>query len=191
MRFRNSNRRPLAVLCAASALVFSGCQVRPPGTIETTLIQGAKQHLTVRGRQDQNPLQATDENIHRGQKNFGAYCMVCHGLDGQNTGVPFAEKMSPPVPPLNSKSVQAYTDGQLHWIIQNGISPSGMPASKDVFRDEEIWELVLYVRHLPPKGSLGVPSVYGEAIRPELSADGIQKADLNPPRSGNYLRMHR
>ena len=187
----HSSRRPLAVMSALSALLFSGCQVRPPGTIETTLIQGAKQHLTVRGRQDPNPLPATDENIHRGQKNFGAYCMVCHGLDGQNTGVPFAEKMSPPVPPLNSKSVQAYTDGQLHWIIQNGISPSGMPASKDVFRDEEIWELVLYVRHLPPKGSLGVPSIYGEGIQPDLSGDGIQKADLNPPRRGNYLRMHR
>jgi mono/diheme cytochrome c family protein len=87
--------------------------------------------------------------------------MVCHGLDGQNTGVPFADKMSPPVPPLNSPSVQAYTDGQLHRIIANGISPSGMPASKEIFRDEEIWQLVLYVRNLPAKGSLGEPQVYG------------------------------
>jgi mono/diheme cytochrome c family protein len=89
--------------------------------------------------------------------------MVCHGLDGQNTGVPFADKMSPPVPQLTSNDVQAYTDGQLHSIIQNGISPSGMPASKSVFGDEEIWELVLYIRHLPPKGSLGEPEVYGGA----------------------------
>ena len=186
-----TNRRTLAVMSALSALLFSGCQVRTPGTIETTLIEGAKQHLTVRGRQDPNPLPATDDNIHRGQKNFGAYCMVCHGLDGQNTGVPFAEKMSPPVPPLNSKSVQAYTDGQLHWIIQNGISPSGMPASKDVFRDEEIWELVLYVRHLPPKGSLGAPAIYGEGIEPQLSADGIRTAGLNAPPHESYLRTHR
>jgi mono/diheme cytochrome c family protein len=86
--------------------------------------------------------------------------MVCHGLDGQNTGVPFAEKVSPPVPPLNSENVQRYTDGQLKWIIKHGIFPSGMPASKSMFSDEEIWELVLYVRHLPPKGSLGAPKVY-------------------------------
>lgn len=110
-----------------------------------------------------NPIAATEENIHKGQANFGSYCMVCHGLDGQNTGVPFADKMSPPVPLLNSAAVQRYTDGQLHWIIQNGIFPSGMPASKDVFRDEEIWELVLYIRHLPPKGSLGESAVYGGA----------------------------
>ena len=148
-----------------SALYFltllTGCQVRTPGSFETKFIEGAKRRITVGGKKDVNPLAATEENIHAGRSNFGAYCMVCHGLDGQNTGVPFADKMSPPVPPLNSAEVQAYTDGQLHSIIQNGISPSGMPASKEIFHDEEIWQLVLYIRHLPPKGSLGEPQVYG------------------------------
>lgn len=148
-------------LTAAALLAFSGCKVRTPGKFETGFMQSAKRRLTVGGRSDANPLRVTPENIRSGQSNFGAYCMVCHGLDGQNTGVPFADKMAPPVPPLNSPAVQAYSDGQLHWIIQNGIFPSGMPASKDVFRDEEIWELVLYIRHLPPKGSLGEPQVYG------------------------------
>jgi len=144
-----------------SCLLLVGCQVRSPGSFETRLIQGAKRRITVGGRADQNPLASTSENIHAGQRNFTSYCMVCHGLDGQNTGVPFAEKIAPPVPPLNSSSVQAYTDGQLHWIIENGVSPSGMPASRGVFRDEEIWQLVLYIRNLPPKGSLGEPQVYG------------------------------
>lgn len=143
------------------ALLLIGCQVRTPGTLEAKLMQGAKRRITVGGRSDVNPVTASDENIAAGERNFTSYCMVCHGLDGQNTGVPFAEKMSPPVPPLSSASVQAYSDGQLHWIIQNGISPSGMPASRDVFHDEEIWQLVLYIRHLPPKGSLGEPQVYG------------------------------
>ncbi|MGA2103707.1 MAG: cytochrome c [Candidatus Sulfotelmatobacter sp.] len=120
-----------------------------------------KRRLTVGGRSAANPLPPTPENIRAGQVNFGAYCMVCHGLDGQNTGVPFADKMEPPVPPLSSPSVQAYTDGQLHSIILNGIAPSGMPASKTVFHDEEIWQIVLYIRHLPPKGSLGEPREYG------------------------------
>ena len=140
---------------------LAACQVRSPGNLETTLMEGAKRRITVGGRSEINPLAPTPENIHAGQRNFGSYCMVCHGLDGQNTGVPFADKMAPPVPPLSSPSVQAFTDGQLHRIIANGISPSGMPASKDVFRDEEIWQLVIYIRHLPAKGSLGEPQVYG------------------------------
>ena len=149
-----------SAICAA-LLVLAGCQVRTPGAIETSFIDGAKRRITVRGSADVNPLPASAENIRAGQRNFAAYCMVCHGLDGQNTGVPFADKMSPPVPLLNSRAVQAYTDGQLHWIIRNGISPSGMPAARDIFHDEEIWQLVLYIRHLPPKGSLGEPKVYG------------------------------
>jgi mono/diheme cytochrome c family protein len=108
-----------------------------------------------------NPLPATQENIHAGRETFSSYCMVCHGLDGQNTGVPFADRMSPPVPELSSPAVQAYSDGQLKWIIDNGIFPSGMPASKGILRDEEIWAIVDYIRHLPPKGSLGQSPVYG------------------------------
>jgi mono/diheme cytochrome c family protein len=155
------------VFVTALGILFLGsCEVRAPGSLETKIVDGAKRRITVGGRSDPNPLPASDENIHAGQRNFASYCMVCHGLDGQNTGVPFTEKMAPPVPPLNSPSVQAYTDGQLHRIIQNGIFPSGMPASKDVFRDEEIWQLVLYIRHLPPKGSLGEPPVYGGEVKP-------------------------
>lgn len=149
-----------SALCAG-LLVLAGCQVRAPGAIETSFIDGAKRRITVGGGSDVNPLSASTENIRAGQRNFGSYCMVCHGLDGQNTGVPFADKMSPPVPQLNSRAVQAYSDGQLHWIIYNGIAPSGMPAARDIFHDEEIWQLVLYIRHLPAKGSLGEPKVYG------------------------------
>ncbi len=158
------------VSTVASLLAFFACEVRSPGRFETRFMQGAKRRITVGGRSDRNPLPASAENIKVGQRNFGSYCMVCHGLDGQNTGVPFAEKMAPPVPLLNSPEVQEYTDGQLHWIIQNGIFPSGMPASKDIFRDEEIWQLVLYIRHLPPKGSLGEPAVYGGTGKPEAAA---------------------
>jgi hypothetical protein len=68
--------------------------------------------------------------------------------------------MSPQVPSLASPEVQAYTDGQLKWIIQNGIYPSGMPPSAGDFGNRDMWEMVLYIRHLPPAGSLGVPKVY-------------------------------
>jgi mono/diheme cytochrome c family protein len=158
---RLSRALSAAIITLAALVFLPACQVRTPGTLETKFVDGAKRRITVGGRNDLNPLPPTPENIHAGQRNFTAYCMVCHGLDGQNTGVPFADKMSPPVPPLSSSNVQAYADGQLHWVVQNGIAPSGMPAAKGIFSDEEIWELVLYIRHLPPKGSLGEPRVYG------------------------------
>ena len=146
---------------AVLLLSLAGCQARQPGAIETAFADGVKQRITVGGRADRNPFPASEENIHLGQQNFANYCQVCHGLDGQKTGVPFADRMSPPVPLLNSPAVQKYSDGQLKWIIDNGIFPSGMPASKGILNDDEIWQIVVFLRHLPQPGSLGEPAVYG------------------------------
>jgi mono/diheme cytochrome c family protein len=137
-------------------LLLAGCRATTPSPTETKAIYWTKHHLTIGGKKDVNP-----ENIADGKDLFTSYCMVCHGLDGQNTGVPFATTVSPPVPSLASADVQAYTDGQLRWIIENGISPSGMPPSKGDFSAQEIWHMVLYIRHLPKAGSLGAPAVYG------------------------------
>lgn len=155
------------VLFIAIGLTLTACSVRAPGSTETAIMTGIKRRVTVGGAKDKNPLPSTQENIKRGQQTFSAYCAACHGLDGQATGVPFAAAMSPPVPELNSPAVQAYTDGQLRWVITNGLSPSGMPASKGILRDEEVWEIVTYLRHLPPKGSLGEPAMYSSNPAPQ------------------------
>jgi cytochrome c553 len=151
---------PAILLTSSLLLVSAACKVAPPGKVETSVMTNPKRRVTVRGKSDRSPFGPTEESVALGKKAFGSYCTVCHGLDGQNTGVPFADKIAPPVPSLASDQVQKYTDGQLHWIIQNGIFPSGMPASKELLSDEEIWAIVAYIRHLPPKGSLGEPRVY-------------------------------
>jgi mono/diheme cytochrome c family protein len=141
-------------------VTLAGCRAVPPSSKETRLAYWTKHHITVGGKRDVNPVKFTEDNLDEGKQLFGSYCMVCHGLDGQNTGVPFARTLSPPVPSLASPQVQQYTDGQLKWIIKNGIYPSGMPPSSGEFSDHEMWEMVLYIRHLPKAGSLGDPAVY-------------------------------
>jgi mono/diheme cytochrome c family protein len=148
------------IVALTFVVLMAGCAVSTPGRMETNVMTGVKHRLTVRGKNDRNPLTASADVISAGRRNFGYYCFSCHGLDGQNTGVPFADRMSPPVPALTSPQVQSYTDGQLKWIIEHGISPSGMPASQGILSDEEIWAIVQYVRHLPAKGSLGEPAAY-------------------------------
>lgn len=150
----------LRLLLAILTLAAGGCRATPRGPVEARVVKWAKHRITVGGRKDRNPLSVSQESISSGQQAFGSYCSVCHGLDGQNTGVPFASSMSPAVPSLASAEVQDYTDGQLKWIIDNGIYPSGMPPSKGEFSDEEMWQMVVFIRHLPGKGSLGVPRVY-------------------------------
>ena len=128
--------------------------------METRVMVSAKHAFLVGGKKQKNPLAATAGTIADGKEAFSHYCVACHGNDGQNTGVPFADRMSPPVPSLASPDVQNYTDGQLKWVIDYGIWPSGMPGAKGILSDDEIWSIVAYLRHLPQAGSQGEPEMY-------------------------------
>src|SRR5262252_870900 len=168
-------RRTFWVAPLVVVIAFAGCKARKPGAFEERIVWGAKRHLFVGNKSQKNPLQASAETIADGKEAFSHYCVACHGMDGQNTGVPFADQMSPPAAPLNSPAVQSYTDGQLHWILVNGISPSGMPASKGILTDSELWSIVLFIRHLPPAGSLGEPAFYSGDDRAPCRTSSAQE----------------
>ena len=102
--------------------------------------------------QKENPLPADPENILGGKVLFEKKakplpCMQCHGLDGTGNG-PMAFGLNPR--PRNftcAQTIKGVPDGQLFWIIQNGSNGTGMPAFKKL-EDEEIWQLILYIRKL-------------------------------------------
>ena len=141
--------------CAAIciAIQLGGYKANPLTTVESKVMTAAKQHLFVRGKSQKNPLPDNAAALSR-------YCAACHGLDGQDTWVPFISRMSPQVLLLSSGIVQAYTDDQLKWVINYGLWPSGMPGSEDILSDDEIWSIVVYLRHLTLAGSLGEPEMY-------------------------------
>lgn len=151
----------LGLLLVPFLILLRGVKATRPGDFETWVVWEAKHRMLIGNKMQKNPLAEGPETLTDGKEAFSHYCVACHGLDGQNTGVPFADKMSPPAPSLASAEVQSYTDGQLKWIIDNGIWPSGMPGSKETLSDDEIWSIVMYLRHLPAAGSLGEPKMYG------------------------------
>ena len=153
---------PAANLLICLVLLACGCRVSKPSETESKIAKEVKHRMTVRGKDVPNPAPPTEDNVAEGREHFGHHCAICHGLDGQAYGVPFADKMEPPVPDLMSKDIQDYADGQLKSIINDGINPSGMPAWKGILSDDEMWRIVDYIRHLPAKGSLGIPAVYRE-----------------------------
>jgi hypothetical protein len=57
----------------------------------------------------------------------------------------------PPAPDMRQLATQTLTDGELFYIIQNGIRFTGMPAwGSGTSQDEEdSWKLVRFIRHLP------------------------------------------
>lgn len=100
----------------------------------------------------ENPLPADPENIIAGKILFEKKakplpCMQCHGLDGTGNG-PMAFGLNPS--PRNftcAQTIKGVPDGQLFWIIRNGSKGTGMPAFNKL-EDEEIWQLILYIRKL-------------------------------------------
>lgn len=152
---------------AAALLVGAlSCKATPPSRIEQIVASNVKRHLTVSGRADRNPVPATPLAIREGETAYFTNCAICHGVDGPGTSAPFARTMSPPVPDLSSREVQGYTDGQLHSIIENGLSPSGMPAGRGILSDGEMWRIVLYIRQLAEGGARAPSAEQARASQP-------------------------
>jgi Cytochrome C oxidase, cbb3-type, subunit III len=59
--------------------------------------------------------------------------------------------MYPQAPDMRQPETQQMTDGELFFIIQNGIRMTGMPAwgSGSQHDQQDSWKLVRFIRHLP------------------------------------------
>ena len=67
-----------------------------------------------------NPLPPTPENLKAGQSDFEEHCAGCHGLEGDGENR-FEADFYPPIPKLTGDT-QKWSDGELYFIIANGIS---------------------------------------------------------------------
>jgi mono/diheme cytochrome c family protein len=104
-------------------------------------------HAPASAKKLKNPLSATDENIDGGKTLFNKYCASCHGEDGKaKTQIAANMKVKPS--DLTSKAMKGITDGEIYWVVTNGITKSGMPAFKTKANDQERWRMTLYVKHL-------------------------------------------
>ncbi len=79
---------------------------------------------------------------------FEDHCASCHGDDGQGRTA-MGDSMYPKVPDLRADAVQRLSDGELFYIIQNGVRWTGMPAWSSEHSPEETWRLVALIRKLP------------------------------------------
>jgi mono/diheme cytochrome c family protein len=119
----------------------------PPGAVP---VSGARPQMTFEQAGDlANPLPQLPETLARGVELYRVNCATCHGADGHGRG-PMAsyyrDNPAAPVPPVDlaSTRVQQRTDGQLHWLLANGIG--NMPAYGALLPEQDLWALVTFVR---------------------------------------------
>ena len=96
-----------------------------------------------------NPLAAGSINLVDAGSHYEEHCAVCHGDTGDGQ-TKFIGIMYPRPTNLLSDDTREMSDGELYFVIKQGIRFSGMPAfGKPGDDDERAWKMVAYVRHLP------------------------------------------
>lgn len=96
-----------------------------------------------------NPIPNTPEVLAEARAHWADHCALCHANDGSGD-TQMGKHMYPPAPDMRQPGTQQLTDGELFYIIQNGIRLTGMPAWGGSAHDEEdSWKLVHFIRHLP------------------------------------------
>lgn len=98
-----------------------------------------------------NPIQATPDVLAEARAHWADHCASCHSNDGSGDAL-MGRNMYPPAPDMRLPETQNMTDGELFYIIQNGVRLTGMPAwgaGGSAHDAEDSWKLVLFIRHLP------------------------------------------
>jgi mono/diheme cytochrome c family protein len=144
----------LGVIGAMLGALLVGCTAdKQPSKGETSLANAAKDVvIPLKAGNMKNPLPETDDVLSGGQQVFAGSCAFCHGPDGRG-GTSIGSHMDPPAMDLTSAHVQHWNDGELFWIIQNGVRLTGMPAWQSSISDNDTWKLARFIHNLPRLGA--------------------------------------
>jgi predicted CXXCH cytochrome family protein len=121
-----------------------------PSTLEKIVARTVR-NLSIprKARNQENPWKATPEILREAREDFTDRCAVCHGNDGSGQ-TQVGRNLYPKPPDLRSPQTQNLTDGQIRYIIQNGVRLTGMPAWSHPHeaQDDDSWKLVLFIRDM-------------------------------------------
>jgi mono/diheme cytochrome c family protein len=144
-----------AIFVAAAAtgfwIVRRGFSARDePSWVETAIARRVRAFaVPARARTAKNPVSATPEVLAEARAHFADHCAVCHANDGSGQTT-IGQNLYPKALDMRLDDTQRLTDGELYYIIQNGIRLTGMPAwgKEGDEDDEDSWKLVHFIRHL-------------------------------------------
>jgi mono/diheme cytochrome c family protein len=97
----------------------------------------------------ENPSKADAGSIGEGRRLFVSQCALCHGKAGDGKG-DLVEAMKLKVRDYSDPAVlKDVSDGAMFYVLQKGCGD--MPAEGGRLKDEQMWNLVNYIRSLAKK----------------------------------------
>ncbi|MBA0086422.1 MAG: cytochrome c, partial [Acidobacteria bacterium Pan2503] len=146
----------LAIAIAVSVLHDGLSAKATPTRLEALLARNARQLAIPRNaRLMENPVLDSSEIQREARLHFADHCAICHGNDGGGD-TPIGDGLYPKPPDLRLPPTQNLSDGELFWIIENGVRFTGMPAFTSNQHNragnhgdgQASWKLVHFIRHL-------------------------------------------
>jgi mono/diheme cytochrome c family protein len=162
---------------AAMGLVYlrtTGLSARgEPAGVEAAMARAARSFAipsSARGRS--NPVPSSPEALADGMAHYADHCAVCHANDGSGK-TEMGQGLFPKAPDMRLAATQQLTDGELFYVIENGIRFTGMPGWGTGTPDGEdsTWKIVHFLRQLP-----------------QLTEDELEKMKQLNPRSPEEIR---
>jgi mono/diheme cytochrome c family protein len=135
------------------SIISRGFSARDNPSSAEAWIAGRLRHMAVPQsfRDARNPLKQSPDVLSGAMEHFADHCAICHANDGSGNTL-IGRGLYPKPPNMRQDATQNLTDGELYYIIENGIRLTGMPAFGEEsagMGDEESWALVTFIRHLP------------------------------------------
>ncbi len=96
-----------------------------------------------------NPVKPTPESLAKAKKMYGYDCSMCHGDTGNGKGDLAVDLKLKLKDFTDLEAMKTVTDGQMFWIIQNGIGK--MPGEGDRLKPDDTWNMVVLVRNFAKK----------------------------------------
>ena len=119
-----------------------------PSALESRIADWVRERwIAIHATGQTNPLTPTPQVLAGGREEFKEHCAVCHGLDGSGRNG-FHADFYPPIPRLTDET-QEMSDSEIFFVVARGVALSGMPAFGAHHSADEMWKMVLWMRHLP------------------------------------------
>jgi mono/diheme cytochrome c family protein len=140
----------LVALVVGVAFTRDGLSARtPPPALEAAVARRIRSIAIPSGAKARTNPYATDAHAWvEGGRHFQEHCSSCHGDEGDGKSE-IGRNLYPKAPDMRGADTQALTDGEIYFVIMNGIRYTGMPAWEGEHTPDETWKLVSFIRRLP------------------------------------------